>query len=109
MSVTGAQDLNHMQEQTTPSKAEAGRLDVFRMADLLVAGALATLAGEIDIISYYGSHAQGTATDTSDLDIFYIPADGKHPPVGRFKISSSARFSNSVPAINLFKFVTYVA
>jgi hypothetical protein len=57
--------------------------DVFEVADFLIARAIETYGDEIDIIGYYGSHAQGLARETSDLDIFYIPADGKSPPVGR--------------------------
>ena len=55
---------------------------VWRVADLLVSRALADHAGEIDIIAYYGSYAQGVARPGSDLDIFYIPAEGQDPPVG---------------------------
>ena len=58
-------------------------IDVFQVADLLVSHAVETYGEEIDIVGYYGSHAQGTASDRSDLDIFYIPADGKNPPVNR--------------------------
>jgi len=58
-------------------------IDVFQVADLIVSHAVGTYGEEIDIIGYYGSHAQGTASDHSDLDIFYIPTDGKNPPVNR--------------------------
>ena len=51
--------------------------DVFRIADILVAHALCAHPGEIGIIAYYGSHAKGAASPTSDLDIFYIPDEGK--------------------------------
>jgi hypothetical protein len=51
--------------------------DVFNIADILVAHALETHKDEIAIIAYYGSHAKGTASPTSDLDIFYIPDEGK--------------------------------
>jgi hypothetical protein len=51
--------------------------DVFRIADILVAHALRAHPGEIGIIAYYGSHAKGAASPTSDLDIFYIPDEGK--------------------------------
>ncbi len=56
--------------------------DVFKVADLLVSRAIAGHGSEIDIIAYYGSYAQGVASETSDLDIFFVPAEGKDPPVG---------------------------
>ncbi len=58
-------------------------LDVFKVADLLVSRSIATHGDDIDLIAYYGSHAQGVARAGSDLDIFYVPAEGKDPPVGR--------------------------
>ncbi|MEZ4645402.1 MAG: hypothetical protein R3E31_22160 [Chloroflexota bacterium] len=63
--------------------AKHNHLDVFDVADFLVSRAVEAYGEEIDIIAYYGSYAQGRAKATSDLDIFYIPAEGKNPPVGR--------------------------
>lgn len=51
--------------------------DVFRVAALLVEHAIARFPGQVAIIAYYGSHAKGTATASSDLDLFYIPDDGQ--------------------------------
>jgi hypothetical protein len=51
--------------------------NVFKIADILVAHAQRAHPGEIGIIAYYGSYAKGTASPTSDLDIFYIPDEGK--------------------------------
>lgn len=51
--------------------------DVFRVAALLVEHARRAFPGQVAIIAYYGSHAKGTATAASDLDLFYIPDEGK--------------------------------
>jgi len=51
--------------------------DVFKIAEILVSHAKKVHGDEIGIIAYYGSHAKGTATPTSDLDIYYVPDDGK--------------------------------
>lgn len=51
--------------------------DVFAVAKILVNHALRAHTGEIAIVAYYGSYAKGLATPTSDLDIFYIPDEGK--------------------------------
>jgi len=51
--------------------------DVFKIAEILVSHAVRAHKDEIAIIAYYGSHAKGLASPTSDLDIFYIPDEGK--------------------------------
>ncbi len=51
--------------------------DVFEIADVLVSHARRAHGEEIAIVAYYGSYAKGTASPTSDLDIFYIPDEGK--------------------------------
>ena len=56
--------------------------DVFRIAEILVSYAARAHQDEIAIIAYYGSHAKGLASPTSDLDIFYIPDAGKAGSLG---------------------------
>ena len=51
--------------------------DVFRIAEILVSHAVRVHRDEVAIIAYYGSYAKGLASPTSDLDIFYIPHEGK--------------------------------
>jgi hypothetical protein len=74
--------VNNMEKGNNRDVDQSGSLDVFEVADFLVSRAVKTYGDEIDIIGYYGSYAKGTARATSDLDIFYIPAEGKSPPVG---------------------------
>ena len=57
--------------------------DVFKVAELLVNNAIKNYGQEVDLIAYTGSYARGEARDDSDLDIFYVPADGKKPPITR--------------------------
>lgn len=57
--------------------------DVFEVAELLISRAVARHGDDIELVAYYGSRARGTARDDSDLDIFYTPRDGTHPPVGK--------------------------
>ncbi len=51
--------------------------DVFAVADLLVDLVRRQAADDVALIVYYGSHATGTAGPRSDLDLYYIPDDGK--------------------------------
>jgi predicted nucleotidyltransferase len=51
--------------------------DVFEIAEILISHAVRAHKDEVAIIAYYGSHARGLASPTSDLDIFYIPDEGK--------------------------------
>jgi hypothetical protein len=51
--------------------------DAFKIAEILASHAVSAHGDDIGIIAYYGSHAKGLATDASDLDIFYIPDEGK--------------------------------
>jgi predicted nucleotidyltransferase len=74
---------NNKEEHTDHNEVKDRGVDVFRIADLLISRAIETHKDEIDIVGYYGSYAQGKARETSDLDIFYIPAEGENPPVGR--------------------------
>jgi predicted nucleotidyltransferase len=47
--------------------------DVFKVADVVVNEWVKAHGDKIGIIAYYGSYAKGTASDKSDLDLFYIP------------------------------------
>lgn len=52
-------------------------LDVFKLADIFVSHAVKTYGNEVGIIAYYGSYALGQATAVSDLDLIFIPDEGK--------------------------------
>lgn len=49
-------------------------LNVMDVADTLVRHIQANGPDDIAIVAYFGSYAQGTATERSDLDFFFIPA-----------------------------------
>jgi len=51
--------------------------DVFKIADILVSHAVREYKDDVAIIVYCGSYAKGTASPTSDLDLYYIPDEGK--------------------------------
>ncbi len=57
--------------------------DVFVVAEKLVSHIKTTCRDEVDLVAYYGSHAQGVATEHSDLDFFYVPSPGYDPAIAR--------------------------
>lgn len=75
--------MNDVEAKMNLERARDSAPDIFKTADLLIARALEAHCEAIDIIAYYGSYAQGTASAASDLDFFYIPAEGQKPAVGR--------------------------
>ncbi len=52
-------------------------VDVFQVAAVFVDHAIKAHGDAVGIIAYYGSYALGMASPTSDLDLIYIPDDGK--------------------------------
>ncbi|MDP2857526.1 MAG: nucleotidyltransferase domain-containing protein, partial [Bacillota bacterium] len=56
--------------------------NVFDVASILVSHAVKSHGQDIAIIAYYGSHATGRASPSSDLDMFYIPDEDKASTLG---------------------------
>lgn len=56
-------------------------VDVFKVAEVLVENVKENYGKDVGIIAYYGSYAIGEASETSDLDMFYIPDEGKTVPL----------------------------
>ncbi|MCB0000752.1 MAG: nucleotidyltransferase domain-containing protein, partial [Anaerolineales bacterium] len=56
--------------------------DVFAVAEMLVAHARRFYGDEVGIVVYYGSHARGTASPTSDLDLYFVPDSRRAYPLG---------------------------
>jgi hypothetical protein len=57
--------------------------NVMEIAELLIENATSRFGDQIDLIAIYGSRVRQEAREDSDLDIFYVPADGENPPVGK--------------------------
>ena len=47
--------------------------NVFKVADILISHVRQIHGEDIALVAYYGSHAIGKATPTSDLDLFFVP------------------------------------
>ena len=53
------------------------------VAEVLAAHVRERYPDDVDLVAYYGSWARGTATAESDIDIFYVPAEGRDPPLAQ--------------------------
>lgn len=51
--------------------------DVFKIADILISHARQVHGDGIALVVYFGSYALGKATPTSDLDLYFVPKDGR--------------------------------
>ena len=51
--------------------------NVFKVADILISHVRQVHGNGIALVAYYGSHAIGKATPTSDLDLYYVLEDGR--------------------------------
>lgn len=52
-------------------------INVFEVANAFVAHVQQVYAQDVAIVAYYGSYATGKASERSDLDLYYIPANEK--------------------------------
>ncbi len=67
-------------------------MEVREAADLLVSSTVARFGVEISIIAAYGSQAREEASPGSDLDIFYIPVEGRSPDAARSFVVGGCTF-----------------
>lgn len=56
--------------------------DVFAVAEMLVAHGRRFYGDEVGVVVYYGSYARGTASPTSDLDLYFVPDSGRGHSLG---------------------------
>lgn len=67
-------------------------MNVFEIAEIFVDHVRRTCPENVDIIACYGSQVTGTATSTSDLDLYYIPGEGKEEGLYRSFIYQGLTF-----------------
>jgi predicted nucleotidyltransferase len=58
-------------------------LNIEEVTRLLVNHAIKVGGHDLELICIYGSRTRGDAREDSDLDIFYVPAEGSNPPIAR--------------------------
>lgn len=67
-------------------------LDVFQIANAWVSQVQKAYAQDVAIVAYYGSYALGTASERSDLDLYYIPETEKAAALYRSFIVNGVPF-----------------